>query len=277
MKKVILTKGLQGSGKTTWAKQLQDENKNQYKRINKDDLRQMLDNKHFSKGTEEFILQCRDALILMALENGKNVIIDDTNFAEKHINRITQLVKGKAKVEIKDFTGIPIETCIERDLKRINSVGEKVIRQTYKQFLAPKQETIKHNPELPDVILCDLDGTLCLLNGRNPYDASTCENDLLNPIVYELIKDKNIIFVSGREDKYREQTNKFLEKHKIGGLLFMRKSGDMRKDSIIKKEIFDNEIRDKFNVSFVLDDRNSVVEMWRQTGLTVLQVADGDF
>lgn len=36
MKKIYITKGLQGSGKTTWAKELQDNFPNQYKRINKD-------------------------------------------------------------------------------------------------------------------------------------------------------------------------------------------------------------------------------------------------
>lgn len=38
MIKVIMTKGLPASGKSTWAKQLIEENPNVYKRINKDDL-----------------------------------------------------------------------------------------------------------------------------------------------------------------------------------------------------------------------------------------------
>jgi hypothetical protein len=57
----------------------------------------------------------------------------------------------------------------------------------------------------------------------------------------------------------------------------MRETGDRRKDSIIKKEIFDRHIRDVYNIEFVLDDRNQVVELWRSLGLTCLQVADGDF
>jgi hypothetical protein len=60
-------------------------------------------------------------------------------------------------------------------------------------------------------------------------------------------------------------------------LLFMRKNGDYRKDAIIKKEIFDNNIRGKFNIDFALDDRNQCCEMWRSLGLTCLQVANGDF
>jgi len=57
----------------------------------------------------------------------------------------------------------------------------------------------------------------------------------------------------------------------------MRATGDNRKDSIVKKEIYEGIIKPVFDVKFVLDDRNQVVEMWRSLGLTVLQVADGNF
>src|ERR1035437_2631375 len=135
MKKVYITKGLPASGKSTWAKNLINENHNQYKRVNKDDLRAMLDNSVFSKDSEKLILRIRDSIILQSLENGKNVIVDDTNLATKHIDRITLLVKGLAEVIIQDFTDVPLDTCIERDLKRLASVGEKMIREMYNQHL----------------------------------------------------------------------------------------------------------------------------------------------
>ena len=59
--------------------------------------------------------------------------------------------------------------------------------------------------------------------------------------------------------------------------LHMRKTGDSRKDCIVKKEIFDAEIKDKYYIEFILDDRDQVVKMWRSMGLTCLQVADGNF
>ncbi len=140
-------------------------------------------------------------------------------------------------------------------------------------------------------ILCDIDGTLCLFDRskKNPYDRDF-ENDTANEAVINLlyrIDDCNfngigewtdIIFVSGRNDKFREVTRKWLDDRgfKIYPL-FMRKDGDFRKDSIFKKELYDNEIKGKYNIEFVLDDRNQVVEMWRQQGLTCLQVAEGDF
>lgn len=278
MKKVIITKGLPGSGKSTWAKKLVDKNPNQYKRINKDDLRSMLDNSKHSKDAEEFVLKVRNQIMLMALEAGKHVIIDDTNLHPKHEETIRELTEGIAEVIIQDFTDIELDVCIKRDLNRLNSVGEKVIRQMYNDFLAPKPEKIVIDPCLPHAIICDLDGTLALLNGRSPYDASSCEHDSLNPVVASLIKDKLVLLVSGREDKYREQTISFLDQHRINyEKLMMREAGDFRKDSIVKKEIFDTQIRGFYNIDFVLDDRNQVVAMWRQLGLTCLQVAEGDF
>lgn len=280
---VILTRGCPGSGKSTWCKSLIDKNPNKYKRINKDDLRAMLDNSNYTKTSEKFILQVRDQIILLALKDGKHILIDDTNLNPIHESHIRQLVKGLAEVEIKDFTDVPIETCIKQDLKRFNSVGEKVIRDMYNKYLKPKAEVIPVIEGFPHAIIVDLDGTVSLFEGlRSPYDASTCENDILNQpiaeIIYKFMHDKSIIFMSGREDKYREQTIKFLSKHNLPFYnLFMRPSGDMRKDSIVKRELFDTHVRGKFNVDFVLDDRSSVVSTWRSMGLTCLQVAEGDF
>lgn len=79
--------------------------------------------------------------------------------------------------------------------------------------------------------------------------------------------------------RYAEKkTEKWLRGNDITyGMLLMRPEGDIRKDSIVKREIFENYIRDYYNIQFVLDDRNQVVEMWRSLGLKCLQVAEGDF
>ena len=57
----------------------------------------------------------------------------------------------------------------------------------------------------------------------------------------------------------------------------MRKSSDSRGDQIVKSEILEKEILPKYNVKLVLDDREKVVRMWRDKGLTCLQVDWGDF
>jgi len=137
---------------------------------------------------------------------------------------------------------------------------------------------------LPKAIICDLDGTLALINNRNPFDASTCADDELNTPVANTLKafakeDYKILLVSGREDRFREQTVEFLEKYDIPyHKLWMRQAKDYRKDSIIKLELFEAEIRNKYFIEFVLDDRDQVVELWRkELKLPCFQVNYGNF
>lgn len=138
-------------------------------------------------------------------------------------------------------------------------------------------------------IICDLDGTLCLFPGKNPYDRDF-ENDIPNPAVFDLLQRidtcnfdgvgewTEIVFVSGRDSKFKEVTKKWLNDHGFEIYpLFMRETKDSRKDVVVKQEIFEANIKDKYNISFVLDDRDQVVEFWRSIGLTCFQVAPGNF
>jgi predicted kinase len=147
MADVILTRGLPASGKSTWAKAQLDAHPGQYKRVNKDDLRAILDNGRWSKQNEKLVLRVRDDIIRASLGRGCHVIVDDTNLSPRHERRIRQLVSGINReqgtvhnVWIRDFTDIALETCIERDAERDQPVGEKVIRGMYRQFLAPVAE-----------------------------------------------------------------------------------------------------------------------------------------
>ncbi|MCO6175318.1 hypothetical protein NHF50_09715 [Flavobacterium sp. NRK F10] len=140
------------------------------------------------------------------------------------------------------------------------------------------------NRTLPKAIICDLDGTLALMNGRNPFDAGRCEHDVLNEPVGNLLRNYKklgyqILLVSGREEQFKPQTLLFLEKHAIAfDQLLMRKSKDYRKDAIIKTEVYKQYIQDNYFIEFVLDDRNQVVDMWRkELGLPCFQVFYGDF
>ncbi len=281
MKRVILIKGLPSSGKSTWAKTEMGSHLGMYKRVNKDDLRAMLDVSKWSPDNEKFVLQLRDHIIFSALKAGKHVIVDDCNLAPKHEIHIKELVKGKAEVEIKDFTDVDVEECIRRDLKRANNVGERVIRQMYNQFLKPKPEVRIYDPNLPDAIICDLDGTLALFGDKNPYDRDFSQ-DVLNDPVAKLVKyykdSCQIIIVSGRTKEVEATTRSWLARYGLPyKYLFMRESGDKRKDVIIKKEIYDQHIKGEFNVLFVLDDRQQTVDGWRVLGLTCFQVAEGNF
>jgi len=186
-------------------------------------------------------------------------------------------------VEIVDFTHVPLKECIERDKNRANSVGEKAIRNTYNKWLRKAPEMLIQDQSKPKAILVDLDGTLAHMNGRGPFDWLRVGEDSVDEIVSDIVRDyKNlgfeIIIVSGRDSICKQLSEDWLTTNNIPyDFIFMRPEGDYRKDSIIKRQIFDNNIRGNWNVRFVLDDRNQVVEVWRDLGLKCLQVADGDF
>jgi hypothetical protein len=140
---------------------------------------------------------------------------------------------------------------------------------------------------LPKAILCDLDGTLALLQDRPLYDATHADQDLLNnPIAnilevynHQKIQDISLILLSARTEKYREVTERWLKKHKLDHYkkLFLRNNDDMRQDTVVKKEIYEQHIKGNYDVLFILEDRDRVVKMWRDEGLTCLQVAYGNF
>lgn len=290
--KLIMTKGLPGSGKTHFAKEYLEANPNTVL-VCKDDLRAMLFNSAWTGNREKFILKARDFIVSSALESGRSVIVHDTNFHPKHEARLKELAKQyKAELEVRDLTHVPVEQCIHNDLHREDSVGEKVIREMYRDWIKPMPPIIEYDSKLPEAIICDVDGTLALFGDANPYERDFSK-DKLNQPIYNILSafgaacddgwgDVTRIIVSGRKDKFREETESWLKsKGIVYDYLFMRKAapeGEKEpKDTVVKKEIYEQEVKGKYNVLFVLDDRNQVVELWRSLGLTCLQVAEGDF
>jgi predicted kinase len=293
MPKIIMTVGLPASGKSTWAKEQVAKSHGKIKRVNKDDLRALLDAGTWSRDREKFVLKIRDAVIRESMAQGLDIIVDDTNLAPKHINHIKQMVEQhnsigtipffEYTVEVNDsFLEVPYKTCVKRDLARPNSVGEKVIRQMYIQFVL-KVEKLEQNKDLPHAIICDLDGTLALFGNKNPYDRDF-ENDVVNKqvrdvldmFVHESFSSPHIIFLSGRSDKYKEITEKWISSKAglpfIAWELHMRKEGDSRSDVIVKKELFDEFVRDKYYVDFVIDDRLQILDLWHSMGLFTFNV-----
>ena len=141
----------------------------------------------------------------------------------------------------------------------------------------------------PRAIICDIDGALAIRGERDPYDYSRVWEDEPNLPIVELVKtlsenwSREIIFVSGRDDSCEFETNEWIRvvldlfDSYDDVVLHMRKTGDNRPDSIVKQEIYERHIKDRYQVDYVLDDRNQVVKMWRELGLTCLQVAEGNF
>jgi predicted kinase len=296
MPTLIMTKGLPASGKTTWAKDFVKKRIVKTKRVNKDDMRQMIHAGEWSRELEKDIIQARDALTILYLNEGYDVVVDDTNLQPDHEPHLIELAeKCGAEFLVKDFTDVPLNECLRRNLERPNFVPEKAIKKMHSQFIKKKGQVVQYtplpyNPDLPACIIVDIDGTLAHMNGRSPYDYSKVSTDIVDESVATIVRryyqrdvnedlpDTYVVIVSGREDGCRTETIDWLAANNIlYDEIYMRKSGDMRDDRIVKKEIYDEFIKPRYNVRFVLDDRDRVVKMWREEGLKVLQVAEGDF
>jgi hypothetical protein len=150
------------------------------------------------------------------------------------------------------------------------------------------------------IVVCDIDGTISKVGDRIKYleqspkdwDAfyGACGEDKPVENVIELIGVlydgyNDIVFCSGRRESCREDTAKWIKSnvnYTLGNVhILLRKDGDYRSDTIVKKELLDNYLSEngytKDDVAFILEDRSSVVKMWRDAGYTCLQVAEGDF
>lgn len=287
MPKIIMTIGLPASGKSTWAKEQVAKSNGHITRVNKDDLRAMMHNGEFhGSRSENEVLNARDNIVGFALTKKKSVIVDDTNFHPKHEAALRQIAENcGAEFEIKDFTDVSVEECIKRDNARPNGVGRKVIMKMYNDYLKKPEVPLKEaDPNLPWCIICDIDGTLANMGSRNPFDWKNVDKDTVHEHIADLVRvvrfstEFKVLIVSGRDGCCADTTKGWLSANGIPfDEFYIRPEGDGRKDTIIKEEIYHNHIEKRYNVRFVLDDRDQVVKMWRGLGIPVLQVAEGNF
>jgi predicted kinase len=296
MTQLVICRGLPASGKTTLARAWVAEDTANRARVNKDDLRRLLhDGVYLGRDTENTVNMIRDNTIRSLLRKGISVINDDTNLPQSVARDLARIGREfDAEILVEDMTNVSAEICIARDHSRDNGVGEKVIRGMAtklggKGYPLPFPEDpepvatlapYEPNPNLPAAWIVDIDGTLALNRGtRSPYEWHRVGEDLLNPAVDIVARGLRkagveIVFASGRDSVCRPETEEWLDLHGYGShVLYMRPEGDMRKDSIVKRELL-AEISRVWNVVGVLDDRPSVCRMWREIGLPVLQVGD---
>ena len=233
------------------------------------------------------------------LRAGYDVIVDDTNLRLRFARAWADLaLEEGAEFEVWDIK-TPEELCVERDSQRERHVGKEVIRELAAKFPIERWPEVTPtakadhqwapyvaNWELPSAWLVDIDGTLADMGDRGPFDWDRVGEDTVHERVADLVRTiqesgDDIIFLSGRSSECERATLEWLVDHigewAVDSPLFMRASGDHRSDDIVKDELFERYIRDRWHVLGVLDDRDKVVAMWRAKGLTCLQVAPGNF
>ncbi|MGW1289742.1 phosphatase domain-containing protein [Streptomyces sp. NPDC002586] len=301
MPTVHVMTGLPASGKSTRARRLVADSGGRIRRVNLDDLRTMLGHDgSWSKAHERTALDIQDATVRTALDAGFDVVVDNTHLTPRIPGRLKAVVAGRATFTVHDFTDVPLDECIRRDAARADSVGEDVIRRLAANHARATKNGWRltanwlndyavpapyvPDPSLPSAVMCDIDGTLALMDGRGPYDFARCGEDRLNaPVRHTLLAFRaahgdRIVLLSGRSEDFRAQTEAWLARHAVPyDELRMRPSGDTRRDDIVKNELFDAHVRHRYNVRVSLDDRDRVVALWRRMGIPTWQVNYGDF
>jgi predicted kinase len=296
--KVQICVGISGSGKSTYAEEFLKDHKNyeQWQIICRDEIRKDILKekgidvdqagalwknwkwKHEDEVTKRYWNQIDNAF-----KGGYNIICADTNLNKDRLNQFITKLKavGFTDVAIKEFP-ITYEEATKRDLHRLHSVGNQVIYKQYQQWLDYKNE-LKHKwiKGLPFGIIVDMDGTLAIHTGRSPYDYTRVNEDILDDNVANVVRmfhslGNKILITSGRDAGVcRAATEEWLVQNNVPyHELFMRSAGDNRPDTIIKKEIYFNEMHGKYNIRLALDDRPRITKLWYSLNIKCWSVAD---
>lgn len=303
-KQLVVLRGLQGSGKSTYARNWVAEDPDWRVRINRDDLRFLNYGVYWglSQHQEETISTQEHALSTASLKAGLSVIIDATNFKAQGLKDwMSAADKHGAEFVVVDIE-TPIEECIRRDAARPErQVGEAVIRDYAKRFLRKgkfppvptpiPQDVVapgspyEHTEGLPFVWLFDVDGTLARMQGRSPYAWHRVHEDTVIEDVARVARILSetypIIVFSGRDEVCYPATAEWVKN--VAEVPFQElhmrptaTNGVDLPDDVVKLDLFEKHIRGKYNVAGVFDDRLRVCRMWEELGLTLFRVGPLD-
>lgn len=302
-----MMRGLPASGKSTEAKQMIEKYGN-FVRLNRDLLRRMLHFGTFSGINEGITIDTQNAIARALLGKGGNLIIDDCNLGESHLQRWQGIAKEfDAKFEV-HRVDTDYRECIVRDLDRETEVRvwPHVIYQ-----MALEYKRIPYQK----FVLCDIDGTLADATHRLHYLEETPKNwkgffgdmgeDPFRKEIWEQVlatakeHGARIILMSGRPDTHRGVTDQWLDRNGIHDMawmtakgyreedlsesvkplvgyetIIMRRAGDSRPDEDVKKALLEKYLLHQ-DIVKVFDDRPRVIRMWRELGLDVVDVGNG--
>jgi predicted kinase len=302
MPELVITRGLPGSGKTTWAEQWVQEAPATRRRVNRDSLRRMIhvNAQSATQDTETAITKTAADLVRAFLRSGLDVVVDDTNLRQRTARNWATLASiTGAELVVKDFTDVPLETCAARNEARTGDarIPAGVIETMHAKYIAngplphptadaastTEWEPYEHADGLPWAVIVDIDGTISKCGNRDIYDGSkahldTPHLDVINIIdAYRFEHGYEAIVMTGRSEEHREVTEGWIRDYFGNSPVHMRPAGDKRRDDIVKHELFNNHIRGKYNIAAAFDDRDQVVALWRAMGIRCYQVAEGNF
>ena len=296
MPSVTIIRGVPSCGKTTWAREWVEKDPTVRARVSRADLTAMAGG---DIGVE-MAKTMRDAALSALLAADLDVVVDDIHLSDASVLEIVTVAqRHQSLILVYDMSQFSLDEVFRRNATRDRPVPEDVIAGYHRTFVQGQSfplplPPMPQPPEPPSqyvpiegqpTYLVDIDDTVALVGDRDPFDMDTVGLAQPNEPVIRLLEALNgtglfqFIFMTARPERGREATEKWLVDHidVEWARLFMRDGHDDRPDSVVKQEIFDREVRERYNIVGVFEDKSKVVAMWRSLGLPVFQVADGDF
>lgn len=310
IRKMILTRGYPGFGKSTWADSYMRNAPHRTVRIERDEIRTSLGvtGKTTNSKTELAVSNVAQLLLDNAVRFKADVLISDTNLVLKYVKQYIRWADDHGyEVEIIDFIE-PLDVLEDRDMARPKAkrVGLDALRNLAKKYpvsrwlsveeirreMAKQQKeslregerpAFRNDPSLPEAILVDIDGTLAHMVDRDPFEFHLVGQDSLDEQVASTVamyarSGVSIIVMSGRPETCRTETEEWLARYKVPySELWMRGADDYRPDWKVKDELVRAHVENRYHILFCLDDRNQVVDHYRACGYKVYQVEPGNF
>lgn len=291
---ILLLVGPPGSGKSSFADKYIKENPS-FAYINQD-----------TQGRDGHLQKFNDCI-----KNRQDILVDRMNFSKSQRRRYLDPAK-KANYYTKIMVfHVPYSICLERASERVGhptikdaETAEKAIYGFFKSYVRVEDDEVHEVERVgwdrefdTKVVVCDLDGTLADCrhrlhhikvekpnkpNWKKFFDEMPLDpvNEWCRDLLHAMSQRHQIIYCTGRAGEYYDLSKKWLEENSLafpGFKLFSRLRGDHRPDWQVKEIIYEFEIKPRYDILFVVDDRQQVVDMWRKHGVTVLQCAKGDF
>jgi len=295
---LIITVGISGSGKSTWAHEQWHNYPSKRVVVNRDKIRELLfgfteesiENYYLRPDVtqlEKQVTLYEDTLINEGLNLGKTVIVDATHLNYKYLERFKY---WNVPTEVLIFE---IESAVAKDRASMRGrvVSEQIIDLQYDRFVALMIRLAKEpidfepiqliqNPDNEDCVIFDIDGTLAHMGDRSPFDwAHVCEDTLDYPtrLMNKALQSSKVIICTGRDSVCLDETKHWLFENNISyDEIYIRPKGDQRADWIVKEEMWRKIAEDNYIVG-MFDDRLQVVRRARALGLKVFNVAYNNF
>lgn len=294
--KAILTVGLPGCGKSTWANQYAKENKN-WVIIERDKWRAEVytdfPDYTFDNAAEKLVTELSKWSIQTAIKNGQNIIISDTNLNEVYYDELLIMFEdNRYTVRFQHFTDVPISRVLEQNKNRDAEVPEGVIHR----MASSRPDLFVHAKEFSKIdedtklgIIIDLDGSLVVTSPhRSKFSQDAYHLDVVwGPVVCLLEnmikeeKDLHVEVITSRNERGREEVQEFLEENcswltsSTNYRLTMRSENDHRSCGVYKKSVIKGFQKEGIVFALAVEDQDDVTAMLKGLGIPTIQIHQG--